>query len=149
MRLVRGVAWRLMVLAAAASLAAVLLAACGGGGGSNSGSGSTTTGSSGGGSSTVNVSEKEWQITVGSTTLTKGNGNAPLKAGTVTFNIKNDGTIAHALEIKGQGIDKKTGNIDPGKTEKLTVTLKPGKYEIWCPIPGHKENGMDGYATAS
>lgn len=134
---VRGAVWRFFLITVAASLAVVFLAACGGGGGSSS-SGQA-----------VQVTEKEWSITIGSTTLTNGQGNATLKAGDTTFNIRNTGTVAHALEIKGQGIDKKTGDIDPGKSESLTVNLKAGTYEVWCPIPGHKENGMDGHVTVS
>jgi uncharacterized cupredoxin-like copper-binding protein len=119
-----------------------LLAACGGGSGSPSG-GSSSSGQ------TVQVTEKEWQITVGSTTLNQGNGDAPLKAGSVTFDIKNVGTIQHAFEIQGQGIDQKTSNINPGASTTLTVTLKAGKYQVWCPIPGHKQAGMWGSVTAS
>jgi uncharacterized cupredoxin-like copper-binding protein len=130
---------RLIVLSIAITSVMIAAAACGGGGGSS--------GSSGG--KTVQVSEKEWSITVGGTELTKGTGNASLPTGSVTFDVKNDGSVAHEFEIQGNGIDKKTGSIDPGQSTKLTVDLKAGKYEIWCPVPGHKEAGMDGFATAS
>lgn len=117
-------------------------AACGGGGGGSSNSNSSS-------GTTVQVTEKEWSITVGGTELTKGNGDAKLGTGNVTFDIKNDGSVAHELEIQGQGIDQKSGSIDPGKSAKMTVNLKAGQYEIWCPIPGHKEAGMDGHGTSS
>ena len=129
--------WVLMSIATVAVLG-TLLAACGGGSG-----GSAATGQS------VAVTEKEWQITIGGTTLHAGNGDAQVKAGSVTFNIKNDGTIQHAFEIQGQGITQKTSNINPGSTASLTVTLKAGKYQVWCPIPGHKQAGMWGSLTAT
>jgi iron uptake system EfeUOB component EfeO/EfeM len=118
------------------------VAACGGGGGGSSSSGTSS-------GTTVNVSEKEWVITVGGTDLQNGNGNASVPTGKVTFDIKNDGSVAHEFEIKGNGIDQKSNSIDPGKTEKLTVNLTAGEYEVWCPVPGHKEAGMDGHVTAS
>ncbi|HVX31365.1 MAG TPA: cupredoxin domain-containing protein [Nitrolancea sp.] len=123
------------------ALAVVLVAAaCGG---------SSNAKSSDGSSKTVKVSEKEWSITVAGTELTKGNGDASVSTGTVTFEITNDGNVAHELEISGNGIDQKTGTIDPGKSATLKVDLKPGKYEVWCPVPGHKDLGMDGHMTAS
>jgi len=131
---------RFLVLALAAIGVLLVAAACGGGG---SGSSNSNSGQ------TVQVSEAEWSITVAGTQMTKGNGDASVPTGTVTFNIKNDGTVDHQFEIQGNGIDKKTDNIAPGKTGKLTVDLKAGKYEVWCPIPGHKEAGMDGFVTAS
>ncbi len=129
-----------MVLAFAAIGVLVAAAACGGGGSGNSGTNS---------GQTVPVSEAEWSITVAGTQMTKGNGNASVPTGTVTFSIKNDGTVDHQFEIQGNGIDKKIGNIAPGKTGTLTVDLTAGKYEVFCPIPGHKEAGMDGFVTAS
>ena len=34
--------------------------------------------------------------------------------------------------------------IGPGKTAKLTVTLKAGKYPYKCTVPGHAAAGMKG-----
>jgi uncharacterized cupredoxin-like copper-binding protein len=121
------------------ALAIVLIAAaCGGSSNANSSS-----------SKTVNVSEKEWSITVSGTTMTKGQGDVTIPTGSVTFDVKNDGTVDHAFEIQGNGIDQKTQDIAPGKSTTLKVSLTAGKYEVYCPVPGHKALGMDGYVTAS
>lgn len=32
--------------------------------------------------------------------------------------------------------------LDPGKTGSLTLDLKPGKYVLFCNVPGHFDNGM-------
>ncbi|HEX6663713.1 MAG TPA: cupredoxin domain-containing protein [Gaiellaceae bacterium] len=80
---------------------------------------------------TVNVSETEFKIALGSTSL---------KAGKITFDVKNDGKIPHDLAIKG--MSQKTKLIQAGASATLTVTLKPGKYELYCSVPGHEAAGM-------
>jgi uncharacterized cupredoxin-like copper-binding protein len=82
---------------------------------------------------TINVTEKEFHITV------SGKG----AVGTVKFVVKDTGKLSHALEIKGPGVkSKRTPLIKPGKSATLTVTLKVGTYTLWCPVPGHAAEGM-------
>jgi uncharacterized cupredoxin-like copper-binding protein len=65
-------------------------------------------------------------------------------AGKYTFVTKNNGHTVHALMITGPGIKMSmTPDIAPGKSAKLTVTLKKGKYDVYCPVPGHKALGMN------
>ena len=67
------------------------------------------------------------------------------KPGKVTFDVKNTGKLTHALEIAGNGVETKTGSIAPGQASSVTVTLsKNGKYEMFCPIDGHRAKGMEG-----
>ena len=70
-----------------------------------------------------------------------------IKAGKVTFDVKNDGKIPHDLAIKG--MSDKTKLISPGGSAKLEVTLKPGKYELYCSVPGHESAGMKANITVS
>jgi uncharacterized cupredoxin-like copper-binding protein len=86
----------------------------------------------------VPVSEVEFKITAGSTDL---------KAGEITFQPKNDGKIPHDLAIKGTS--DKTELISPGGTAELKVTLKAGKYELYCTVPGHEAAGMKLNITVS
>jgi uncharacterized cupredoxin-like copper-binding protein len=60
--------------------------------------------------------------------------------GSVTFTVTNKGKIPHDFKIAG----KKTPLISPGKTAKLTVTLKKGSYPYLCTVPGHAASGMKG-----
>jgi uncharacterized cupredoxin-like copper-binding protein len=87
---------------------------------------------------TVQVTETEFKIT-----LASGN----LKAGAVTFQVKNAGKIPHDLAIAGTS--EKTALIPAGGTAELKVTLKAGKVELYCTVPGHKAAGMDLKVTAS
>lgn len=66
-----------------------------------------------------------------------------VKAGTVTFTVKNAGHIGHDFKIGG----KKTPVIASGKSAKLTVTLKKGKQTYLCTVPGHAAAGMKGKLT--
>jgi uncharacterized cupredoxin-like copper-binding protein len=65
-------------------------------------------------------------------------------AGRVTFTVSNDGQEEHALEVEGNGIEEETETIAPGDSATLTVELEPGEYELYCPIDGHRDQGMEG-----
>lgn len=68
-----------------------------------------------------------------------------IPAGTVTFTVTNAGSIPHAFEIEGQGIEQQTAVIPPGERLTLTLTLTPGTYQVYCPVgeDSHKKLGMD------
>ena len=63
--------------------------------------------------------------------------------GSVTFTLVNKGHIGHDFKIGG----KKTPVIGPGKSAKLTVTLKKGKFPYLCTVAGHATLGMKGIVT--
>ncbi len=79
---------------------------------------------------TVQVTETEFRIALA---------GYKAKAGKFTFDVKNAGKIPHDLAIKG---GPKTKLIQPGATAQLVVTLKPGKYHLYCSVPGHEQAGM-------
>ena len=63
--------------------------------------------------------------------------------GAVTFTVVNKGALPHDFKIAG----KKTPLIKPGKSAKLTVTLKKGKIKYLCTVAGHAAAGMKGVLT--
>jgi uncharacterized cupredoxin-like copper-binding protein len=171
----------LAVGALALVLAAVVLASCGGGasssggrgggssstssraatGGSSGGAGkygssssaATTTskgasskGASGGTLETIVIKETEFELSPSSVTLSK--------PGTYAFKAENKGSAQHSLEIDGEGVKSKGGQVgeaklepylDPGQSGVLTLTFrKPGTYEMYCPVIGHRLAGMKG-----
>jgi plastocyanin len=69
------------------------------------------------------------------------------KAGKATIVLDNPSSLPHAVEVEGQGLEEETDTINKGETAKVTVTLKPGKYEYYCPVDGHKAAGMTGTLT--
>jgi mono/diheme cytochrome c family protein len=72
--------------------------------------------------------------------------NAEAKAGKVTVESKNDATVPHDISIK-DGVEAHGAVVSGGKTSKVTVNLKPGKYTFYCSVPGHEQAGMKGSLT--
>jgi uncharacterized cupredoxin-like copper-binding protein len=123
-----------MRVALLALFAVPALAACG-----SSSSESGTTGQAAAGQA-ISISETEFKLDPSSVQVDQ--------AGTVTFRVTNDGAIDHALEVEGQGVEEETETIKPGESGELTVDLsKDGSYEIYCPIDGHRDSGMEGDVT--
>ncbi|MHB1457680.1 MAG: hypothetical protein ACYC0V_12270 [Armatimonadota bacterium] len=83
---------------------------------------------------TVNVDLTEWAITLKPSSV---------KAGMIHFMVKNSGKTTHTFAIKGNGVNEKlAADLEPGGTDMLMVTLKPGIYETNCPIGRHTDKGM-------
>ena len=111
---------------------ALLLAACGGAGGSQ-GSGSAAL-------RTIQVSEKQYSLNPSTITVPK--------PGTYAFEVATQGTITHAFVIEAsgsEGSEAKSGDIAPGSHRAVKFTFEAGKrYEMYCPIDGHRAEGMAG-----
>ena len=137
---------RLSLLGAVVVVVAAVSGGCGGSGGTKNNAASTaaSTGSSSssGGAviKTVSVHETEYKLNPNTISLAK--------PGTYVFKSVNDGTIAHALAITGNGVNSSISAVNPGSSGTLKVTLpKAGTYVIFCPIDGHKGLGMKGTIT--
>jgi uncharacterized cupredoxin-like copper-binding protein len=82
-----------------------------------------------------------------------------LQPGKVTFVVRNGGSIPHelvvlgtakhhhALPLKGAeaaeaGRRGGTEELAPGKTRRVTLTLKRGAYVLLCNLPGHYRAGQ-------
>jgi uncharacterized cupredoxin-like copper-binding protein len=133
---------------------AVLLiaTACSGSSSSTSSSGSAA------GDGDVAVTLQQWAVTPTVTTV---------PAGSVTFTVKNNGTIPHefvVLQTETPAADfpitsfegeserfnedtagtnvGETGDMDAGTTKTLTIDLAPGHYAFVCNLPAHYGQGM-------
>ncbi len=72
-----------------------------------------------------------------------------LPAGRTTLEVANVGQAVHNFEIEGNGLEKKfETNLQPGQSETMRVELKPGSYEVYCPVEGHRGLGMELEVTA-
>lgn len=89
---------------------------------------------------------------------------ATVRAGTVTFEVKNDSTtLVHEMVVSPVKSDRsplpynqaegrvdedaaghlgEVAELDPGQSGTLKLTLKPGRYILYCNITGHYALGM-------
>jgi plastocyanin len=133
--------------------AAVILAGCGGS--SNEKAASTSTpsptatatataatggASAGGGGQVVKLAADASALKFVPDTLTA-------KAGTVTLQMSNPSGLPHAVSVEGHGVDKDGNTVQKGGTSTVTAKLKPGTYEFYCPVDGHRAAGMEGKLT--
>ncbi|MDX6522046.1 MAG: hypothetical protein QOG02_689 [Gaiellales bacterium] len=89
----------------------------------------------------VGVSEREWLVALGR-----------LKAphGAITFSVHNYGQDDHNLVIRKLGLQYgSTGRLVSGGQKTLTLTLKPGVYNLFCSLPGHRQMGMAAKLTVT
>jgi uncharacterized cupredoxin-like copper-binding protein len=142
---------------AAVGLAVLAIGAAGCGSNNNNDNSSASTPASTPAAPTTSTSATSTPAAAGGGTVTLGESefkitpkDATAKSGKVTIDVKNDGQIVHNLNVEGNGIaEKKTADLQPGSSGKLTVDLKPGKYEMYCSIDGHRASGMEGTITVS
>jgi plastocyanin len=141
--------WRISTSIALAVLA-LGVGACGGDDEESGGSASTpeatptetaaSSSGSGGGGETLKIAAPA----DGSLKFTKSSWDA--KAGKVKIDFDNPSTVPHAVEIEGNGVEKETKTVTEAKAD-VTVDLKPGTYEIYCPVGNHRQAGMEGTLT--
>ena len=114
-------------IAAVAAFVALPLTACGGGSSASGGCGTT---------STTNPS-----VTVHSLDALKyDQSEYTAKAGDVSIELVNDGSIVHTLLVKDKGCKLQVGST--GDKKVGTVNLTAGTYTIYCDVPGHESGGM-------
>lgn len=123
---------------------------------------SNSNNSGGGGSGGVGATEKDFSISLDASSA---------KAGSVTFNVKNEGPSVHEFVVfktdlapgslptgsdgtvdeEGQGVEHidEVEDIAAGATQTLTVNLAAGHYVVICNLPGHYQQGMHAELTVS
>jgi plastocyanin len=137
----RRITWLIALVLAAGVMAAT---GCGGDDSSSSGSGGTGTSSSsssGGGQTLTVTADPGGAISWDKTKL-------DAKAGKVTLKLVNDSPVQHAIEVEGNGIEEQKTDVITNSSAEVTVDLKPGTYEYYCPVDQHKES-MKGTLTVS
>ena len=138
---------RISLLAVAPVAVALVIAGCGGSYSSGSSTSNHTNASStttGGGQVLTLSADPGGQLRFDKSTL-------KAKPGKVTLKMTNpmSAGMDHAIAVKGNGVDSDGQTVAPGQTSTVTVTLKKGTYEFFCPVPGHEQAGMKGTLTVS
>jgi plastocyanin len=84
----------------------------------------------------VQVTEKEWTLTLS---------RQSVRAGSVSIELVNFGMDTHDLVVQKKTMGAKPmrfKQLDPKSRSERTLKLKPGRYALWCSLPGHKQKGM-------
>jgi hypothetical protein len=66
-------------------------------------------------------------------------------AGNVRIELRNNGEDTHNLVVSPDGTHTPLASfstLDPGLYERRTVTLAPGRYQLWCSLESHEALGM-------
>ena len=130
---------------AGALAAGLLIAACGGGGSSEK---SSSSGAANGGADSGNTAGQSVNVAADPGGALKFEpSKLTVAAGKVTFHLTNKSSLPHALEIEGHGIEAKTSTVTGANASVTIKDLKPGSYEFYCPVDGHRAAGMEGTLT--
>jgi hypothetical protein len=84
----------------------------------------------------VSVSAKEFSLTLSRPLVGKGG---------VRVELRNTGEDPHNLVLSPDGTHTPLASfstLDPGTYERRSVTLEPGRYQLWCSLEGHEAAGM-------
>src|SRR5438874_12107718 len=134
------------VIAGSVAVLAMIAAGCGSSSNSSTSTGASATqpsGAASGGGQPVSLSaDPNGALKFTQTSLAA-------KTGKVSLQMSNPSSsgIQHGIAVEGNGVDQDGPIVQPGGTSTLSVNLKPGKYEFYCPFDSHKQQGMTGTLT--
>jgi uncharacterized cupredoxin-like copper-binding protein len=84
----------------------------------------------------VQVVEKEYTLTLS---------RLRVHSGQAIVQVLNFGMDSHDLVLQSNAKGSKPvrfTQLAPGDRASLTIKLPPGKYTLWCSLPGHRARGM-------
>ena len=74
-----------------------------------------------------------------------------VRAGYVVIELVNAGQDAHDLELQRVGGSRIVSwpTLQPGQHLDRELRLQPGRYSLWCSLPGHRALGMQAVLVVS
>jgi hypothetical protein len=94
-------------------------------------------GDSAGAGTVIRISLAEWRLDLSPDTVPPG---------PVSLLVTNQGTDRHELEVERADAELDFGEIPAGAQQRFAADLKPGVYEVYCPLAdataSHKSRGM-------
>jgi uncharacterized cupredoxin-like copper-binding protein len=72
---------------------------------------------------------------------------AEAPAGALELDSPNKSSTDHNISVEGAGVKEEGPVVKDGGVSKISVTVKAGKYQYYCSVPGHREAGMEGTLT--
>ncbi len=68
-------------------------------------------------------------------------------AGRASIEMRNPSNIPHAIGVRGNGLDEAGATVGRDGSSRVTPDLRPGVYELFCPVGGHEQAGMTAKLT--
>jgi plastocyanin len=68
-------------------------------------------------------------------------------AGRVTIVMDNPSSVPHNVSIEGRGVDEEGETVGEGGRSTVRAELRPGEYDFYCSVSGHRQGGMEGTLT--
>ena len=72
---------------------------------------------------------------------------ATAKPGRVEIRSPNPSGTPHNIALEGQGVDEVGDVVTNNGVSTIAATLRPGEYQFYCSVEGHREGGMEGTLT--
>jgi plastocyanin len=69
------------------------------------------------------------------------------RAGQVTLVMDNPSSLHHNISIEGRGVHEEGETVGEGGRSTVRTRLRPGEYDFYCSVPGHRQGGMEGTLT--
>jgi plastocyanin len=66
------------------------------------------------------------------------------RAGQITLVMDNPSSVPHNISIEGRGVDQEGDTVGEGGRSTVRAKLRPGDYNFYCSVPGHRQAGMQG-----
>jgi uncharacterized cupredoxin-like copper-binding protein len=150
----------------------ILIAGCGGGGGGTTTTTETETEAAGGGGAAEGATGGK-TVTIKMGDYFFAPKNATAKPGQTVIEAPNNGTVEHELVLfktnanpaklpteAGGGVDEEKldktaqemgeiADVEAGESKSESFKLTPGKYVMFCNLPGHYAQGMYGTLTVT
>jgi uncharacterized cupredoxin-like copper-binding protein len=149
----------LFAVTALAAIAAIFAAGCGSDGGTTTTTETETAAAGGGAGATLDIKMGDFYFSPK---------NATAKSGSTTIEAPNEGSVEHELvlfktnmnpaklpteangDVDEEKMDEVAGeagevaDVEAGETKSGKFNLTPGKYVMFCNLPGHYAQGMYG-----
>ncbi len=85
----------------------------------------------------MQVTQDEWSLTLSRQVLSSGR-----PASIEVFNIGQDAHDLVLLHAAKGAKPLRVRKLAHFEREEVTVRLRPGRYTLWCSLPGHRARGM-------
>jgi plastocyanin len=69
------------------------------------------------------------------------------RAGEITIVMHNPSSLPHNVSLEGRGVDEEGETVGEGGRSTVRARLRPGEYDFYCSVPGHRQGGMEGTLT--